>query len=245
MTIVSSAFIFTDGNSFVTDCHIGRSLVDPGAGVVVVDPITLLMQRQMGVPAEDAVNPSGFGVGQCTSSYLGGEPQPAGVQPIKIAGEALVAPIELLYAAEKQFSGAAEQFVVECETVELVAVNGQVPHSVVGPDVALKDRNSHQVGHYLGESFVMVAFNPNDLDIAFAVREFSDVGEELPVIAIEPRKVEVGEDVAQEDQTAEAAGFQQRTSIPSAADARTEMSVRQEQRIKRRSLHAYIVGIST
>ncbi len=64
---------------------------------------------------------------------------------------------------------------MECETVELVAVNGQMPQSVVGPDVALEDRNSHQVGHYLGEPFVMVAFNPNDLDVAFAIREFSDV----------------------------------------------------------------------
>src|SRR5208337_124663 len=72
MTIVSSAFMFTDGNSFVADCHIGRSLVDPGARVVVVDPIMLLMQRQMRVSAEDAINPSGFSIGQCTSSYLGG-----------------------------------------------------------------------------------------------------------------------------------------------------------------------------
>ena len=64
------------------------------------------------------------------------------------------------------------------------------------------------------------------------------------MIAAEPRKVEVREDVAQEDQTAEAAGFQQRKSIPSAADIRTEMDVRQEQRIKRRSLHALHCGTS-
>ena len=193
-------------------------MVDPGAGVIIVDTITLLMHRQMRVPAEDAVNPSGFGVGQGTCSYLGGQPQPACVQAIKTAGEALVGHIEFLYAAEEQLSGATEQFVVECETVELVAVNGQVPQSVEGPDVAFEDRNSHQVGHHLGESFVMVAFHPNDLDVPFAIREFSDVGKEFPMIATEPCEVEVREDVAQEDQTAEAARFQQRKGISSAAD---------------------------
>ena len=85
---------------------------------------------------------------------------------------------------------------MECETVELVAMNGQVPQPVIGPDVALEDRNSHQVGHHLGESLVVVALNPNDLDVSFAIREFSDVGEKLPMVAIEPCEVEVGEDVA-------------------------------------------------
>jgi len=95
------------------------------------------------MPAEDAVNPSSMSVGQGTFSYLGGQPQPARVQPVNIAGEALVAHIDLLYAAEEQFSGAAEQFVVEGETIELVSVNGQVPQPIVGPDVALEDGNSH------------------------------------------------------------------------------------------------------
>jgi hypothetical protein len=61
-----------DGNSLVTDCHIGRAVVDPGPGVVVVDSIPLAVQWQMGVPAEDAVNASSFGVTQSTFRYLGG-----------------------------------------------------------------------------------------------------------------------------------------------------------------------------
>ena len=97
---------------------------------------------------------------------------------------------------KQQLPNATEQFVVEYETVELMAVDGQVPQSFVGPDVASEDRNSHQVGHHLRESFVMVAFNPNDLDVALAIGEFSDVGEEFPVVAVEPCEVEVREDIA-------------------------------------------------
>jgi hypothetical protein len=38
------------------------------------------------------------------------------------------------------------------------------------------------------------------------------------MIAIEPREVEIGEDVAQEDQTAEVIGLEQRNGISSPAD---------------------------
>ena len=178
----------------------------------------MLMQRKMGVSAEDAVNASGFGVGESAGGDLGGQPQPARVQAVKITGEAFVADVKLLDAAEEQFAGATEHFIMQRETVELVTVNGQVAQAVVGPDVALEDRDSHKVGHHFGEAFVMVAFHPDDLDVALAIGEFANAGEELPMIAIEAREVEVGEDVAQEDETAEIAGLQQRKRVSSTAD---------------------------
>ncbi len=200
-------------------------MVDPGPGVVVIHSIALLVQRQMGVSAEDAVNASSFGVGQGAGGNLGGQAQPAGVQAIEIAGEALVADVELLDAAEQQFSAAAEQVVVQGETVELVTVNGQVAHAVVSPDVALENRNSHKVGHHFGKTFVVIAFHPNDLDIAFAIGEFADAGEKLPMIAVQAGEVEVGEDVAQKNQTAEVTGLEQRDSISSAADIGPEVNI--------------------
>lgn len=193
-------------------------MVDPGTGVVVIDTIAMLMQGQMRVSAEDAVNPSGLGVSQGAGSHLGRQPQAVSVEAIETAGEALVADVELLNAAEEQLAAAAEQFVVQGETVELVAVNGQVPQPVEGPDVTLEDGNSHKVGHHLGEAFVMIAFHPDDLDVAFAIGEFSDAGEEFPMIAVEPCEVEVGEDVAQENQTTESARLEQRNGVSSPAD---------------------------
>ena len=71
------------------------------------------MQRQMGVPAEDAVNASSLGVGQGAGGDLGGQAQPACVQAIQIAGEALVADIEFLDAAEEQLAATAEPFIVQ------------------------------------------------------------------------------------------------------------------------------------
>jgi len=209
----------------VTDGYICRAVVDPGTGVVVIDTIAMLMQGQMRVSAEDAVNPSGLGVSQGAGSHLGRQPQAVSVEAIETAGEALVADVELLNAAEEQLAAAAEQFVVQGETVELVAVNGQVPQSVVAPDIAFENGNSHKVGHHLGEAFIMVAFHPDDFDVAFAVGEFADAGEELPMIAIQAGEVEVGEDVAQKDQAAEVTGLQQRQGISSPADIRPEVNV--------------------
>jgi len=170
------------------------------------------------MPTEDAVNASSFGVGQGAGSYLGRQTQPASVQAIEIAGEAFVAAIELLNAAEEQLAATAEHFIVQRETVELVSVNGQVAQSVVDPDITLENRDSHKVGHDFGESFVMVAFHPNDLDVAFAIGEFANAGEKLPMIAIQAGEVEVREDIAQKNQAAEVAGLEQRDGISSPAD---------------------------
>ena len=95
----------------------------------------------------------------------------------------------------------------------------------VSPDIALENRNSHKVGHNLGKAFVVVAFHPNDLDIAFAIGEFADAGEKLPMIAVQAGEVEVGEDVAQKNQTAEVTGLEQRDSISSAADIGPEVNI--------------------
>ena len=54
--------------------------------------------------------------------------------------------------------------------------------------------------------------------VAFAIGEFADAGEKFPMIAIQAREIEVGEDVAQENQTAKAAGLEQRNGISSTAD---------------------------
>ena len=63
------------------------------------------------------------------------------------------------------------------------------------------------------------------------------------MITIQPGEVEIREYVAQEDQSAEAARLQQRKGISSAAwRLDPEMSIRQEQRINRWSLHASIVA---
>jgi hypothetical protein len=89
------------------------------------------------------------------------------------------------------------------ESVELVTVDRQMAFAVVLPLVLLIDRDSHQVRHDFREAMIMVAFHPHHLDAVLGVRQLADVTEKLPVLFGQPAKIQVGEDVAEEDQAAE------------------------------------------
>ena len=64
----------------------------------------------------------------------------------------------------------------------------------------------------------MIAFHPDDLDLALGVGELADGGEELPVVLGEAGEVEVGEDVAEEDELRERLGVEQVDSVVGPAD---------------------------
>jgi hypothetical protein len=66
------------------------------------------------------------------------------------------------------------------------------------------------VGHNVRQSFIVVAFDPHDFDLPLTIGELANVGEKLPVLAVQAAKVQVREDVAQENEPAVTTGFQQR-----------------------------------
>ncbi len=97
----------------------------------------------------------------------------------------------------------AKQQIVDRKTVELVAVNGEVAAAFKFPLVFFVDFHAYQVGHDLAQSAVMVALHPDHFDAALGIGEFANVAEKLPVRLGQAAKIEVGKNVAQQDQAAE------------------------------------------
>ena len=83
----------------------------------------------------------------------------------------------------------------------------------------------------------MVPFHPNHFDVALGVRKFADVSQELPVFLGEPAKIQVGKNVAQQDEAAKPTLPQHGRSIVSAAEVRTEMQVGEDERVVERRTH--------
>ena len=90
---------------------------------------------------------------------------------------------------------------VHLETVELVAVNGQVSQPGVLPRKVLVDLYSDQMRHHVGQTMVVVPFDPDYLDLTFGIGEFADITEEAPVLFGETAEVQVGENIAQQNQS--------------------------------------------
>ena len=103
----------------------------------------------MRVTAEDAVDMARLCVGQSSGCDLRFQPQPARVQPVKIAGKSLAAMIEFLDLRVKQFTHAADECILRAEAIELVSVDREVPLTLVLPPITLVNRNADQVRHDL------------------------------------------------------------------------------------------------
>lgn len=109
--------------------------------------VAFLVHGQVRMSTEDVIDMSRLGIGQSSVGHLSRQPQPARIQPIQTAGDLLVLGVQFLNTAEEQFSGTAQKNVVERKAVKLVSVYCQVALPVIGPNIALKNRNSHKVGH--------------------------------------------------------------------------------------------------
>lgn len=83
-----------------------------------------------------------------------------------------------------------------------MAVNSQVSNAAVIPLVLLVHLNSHQVRHNVGKSIIVVALDPHDFHAPLRIRELSDIAEETPVFFLKAPKVEIAENIAEENKAA-------------------------------------------
>src|SRR5579863_9723830 len=128
--------------------------------------------------------------------------------------------------------------IVGDDAVKLMTVNGEVPQAAVLPRILLVDLYSDKVRHDVGESLVVVAFHPDDFNISLGVGELADVAEELPVFLGKTAEVEVGENVAEQDETRKTMLLQHPRGIPGAAAVRAQMQVGEDQRVIDGRIHA-------
>jgi len=92
-----------------------------------------------------------------------------------------------------------ESHAVDCEPIELMAMNRKMPQARIVPHVLLINLYANEVGHYIRESEVMIPLYPNYFNFTLRVGQFADIAKKLPMLFCETPEVEVGKDIAQKN----------------------------------------------
>src|SRR5450755_349273 len=124
-----------------------------------------------------------------------------------------------------------EQQIVDGKPVKLMPVDGKVTAPLKLPLVLLVNFHADQVRHDVGEPAIVISLHPDHLNPTLGVRELPDVAEELPMRLGQAAKVEVGKNVAQQDQAPETVLPQHPRGLLRAADLRAQMQVREDERV--------------
>ena len=163
------------------------------------------------------------------------------VQPINQPHDGLALEVELLQLEVERSAQLAEPHIVYLEAIKLVAVNRDVPPAAVFPFIVLVDPNPDQMRHDISQSVIVVAFHPHDLDFAFGIRELANVAEELPVFFGQASEIQVGKDVAQQNQPLKAVFLQHACGFARVTGVRTEVQIGKDQRVVYRQIHSSVV----
>ncbi len=123
-----------------------------------------------------------------------------------------------------------------------MSVNRDVALSGKLPGVALVNPHAHQVRHDVREAVIVIAFHPHHFDFALRVRQLADVAEKLPVLFGEACEIEVGENIAEKNQTVEDIFLEHAGGFPRMARLRAEVQVGKDQRVAHGQIHNSIVG---
>jgi hypothetical protein len=194
------------------------------------------------VAAENTIDIVLAGVLQRSRGHLRGHTEPTRVEPVDKPGNRLALEIELLQLEIERGANPAEAQVVDLEAIELVAVDREMLEAIELPGIVLVDADADEVRHDVGETVIVIAFHPHDLDISLRVGKFANVAEKLPVIFGETREVEVGEDVTEQNQPLEAGFLQDARGFAGMAGLCTEVQVGKDQRVVDMQIHNLVVA---
>ena len=84
---------------------------------------------------------------------------------------------------------------------------------------------------------IMIPFHPDYFRISFWVGELTNVGKKVPVLFFQAGKIQVGEDIAVQDQAPITGLLQQAECLARPAHVRAEVQVRQDQRVVDMRVH--------
>jgi len=188
--------------------------------------------------AENALSSALFCIAERALRYLRGKAQPSGVETVKVASKPFAARIQFLHLQEDPLPHPADAVVVDGETVKLVAVDCQVPLAGVVPLIFLIHGNADQVGHDFREPAVVIAFHPHHFHALLGIGELADVPEKLPVFFRQAAEVEVGKDVAQQDQPLKIYRLEKLQRVACPADVGAQMQVGNDDSVKAVFPHA-------
>src|ERR1700690_526050 len=104
-------------------------------------------------------------------------------------------------------------------------MDGEMAVTCKLPLVLFVNFHADQVRHDVAQPTIVVSLDPNYFNAALGIGKFADVAEELPVGLGEAAKVEVGKNVAQQDQSPETVLPQHPRGLLRAADLRPQGQV--------------------
>ena len=193
------------------------------------------------VAAENAVGVVLARIVQRSSGDLRRQAEPMRIQPVNQPHDRLALEIEFLQLQIERCAECAQPDIANLKAIELMAMDRDVAKSVVLPGVVLVDADADQVRHDVGESVVVITFYPHDFDVAFGIGKLANVAEELPVVFGKAGEIEVGKDVAQQDQALKAVLLKYARGFAGMAGLCTEVQVGKDQRVVHGQIHIPIV----
>ncbi len=82
-----------------------------------------------------------------------------------------------------------------------------------------------------GQAVVVIAFDPDHFDVALGIGELANVAEKFPVLFFQASEIEVGEDIAQQDEAAILIFLENAQRLAGAAHVRAQVQIRKDQRV--------------
>ncbi len=112
-----------------------------------------------------------------------------------------------------------------------MAVHRDVAQTLIFPLIFLVHAHAHQMRHDWSQAVVVIAFDPHHFDVALGIGELANEAEKFPVFFFQASEIEVGKNVAQQNQAPILIFLQNAQRLARAAHVRAEVQIRQDQRV--------------
>ena len=122
-----------------------------------------------------------------------------------------------------------------------MSVDRQVSQAPILPVVVLINAHPDQVRHDVGEPVIVVPFYPDHFNVALGIRELADEAQEFPMFLRETSEIQVGKNIAQQNQPLKTILLQDLRGFPGAACRSPQMQVGEDQRVVRELVHIYLL----
>jgi hypothetical protein len=88
----------------------------------------------------------------------------------------------------------------------------------------------------------MVAFHPNDFNAPLGVGQLADASQKFPVVFVKSTEIQVGKNVAEQDEAPEAIRFQHVAGISRATQLGPEMQIGEDESVVNHNTHHPVIG---
>ncbi len=124
-----------------------------------------------------------------------------------------------------------------------MSVNRHVAQPTITPRVVLIHAYADQVRHDVRQSVVVISLDPDNFNFSLRIRQLADVAEKLPVLFREPRKIQIGEDIAQQNQPLKPILPEYPGRLARTARLGPEVQVRKDQRVVDMQIHISVLAV--